>query len=133
MFDASLPSPTTFLLSKGHLEITSDLTITGRGSASTIIDGDGSATGDRVLFLEGTSAFAVSISGVTIRGGASSSVGAIAVTRNDTTVHLFNVAVVQNTGGGILSSGTLTLDHCQVSGNSNLGDGEASPTTARSP
>ena len=122
-FDASLPSPTTFLLSKGHLEITSDLTIIGRGSASTIIDGDGSATGDRVLLTEGTSAFAVSISGVTVQGGTSSSVGAIAVTRSDTTVHLFDVSVIQNTGGGILSSGTLTLDHCHVSGNSNLSYG----------
>ena len=50
-FDPSLPNPATFLLYLGHLQISTDLTITGKGSDRTIIDGDGSVTNDRVFLL----------------------------------------------------------------------------------
>ncbi len=68
-FSAAFPVPTTFLLTLGHLEISTDLTITGNGAAKTMIDGDGAVTSDRVFLLTGGSDFTVTISSVTIRNG----------------------------------------------------------------
>jgi len=74
----------------GDLDIRDDVSINGAGATTTIIDG---AALDRVL---DTFAGAVTISGVTIQNGSPPGGSA---------------------GGGILNSGTLTLDHCTVSGN----------------
>ena len=80
-FNPSLPNPATFLLYLGHLQISTDLTITGNGSDRTIIDGDGSVTNDRVFLLTNpASNFNVTISGVTIQNGKNSVGGGIALT-----------------------------------------------------
>ncbi len=52
----------------GDLDITDNLTIQGAGSGVTIIDGNGSVTGDRVIQIF-TSAAQTSLSGLTIRNG----------------------------------------------------------------
>src|SRR5437868_3572428 len=54
----------------GDLDIKHDLIIQGAGSATTIIDGNGSVTHDRVLQILST-AQNVSLSGMTIRNGES--------------------------------------------------------------
>ena len=124
-FSAAFPSPTTFLLTLGHLEISTDLTITGNGAAKTLIDGDAGVTNDRVFLLTGGSDFAVTISSVTIRNGTSTGGGGGIYVSSGSLV-LSNVTVSANTadsGGGIASDVALTLDHCTVGGNSAITQG----------
>jgi hypothetical protein len=64
----------------GDLDITDDLTITGAGADTTIIDGNGSVTVDRVVQIVGSDPQTM-ISGVTIRNGAGSD-GALQVNGN---------------------------------------------------
>jgi CSLREA domain-containing protein len=52
----------------GDLDITDDLTILGAGSSTTIVDGNGNVTGDRVFQIL-SSAKQTSLSGLTIRNG----------------------------------------------------------------
>jgi large repetitive protein len=52
----------------GDLDVTDDLTLQGAGSASTIVDGNGAVTGDRVFNIL-ASAVNTSLSGLTIRAG----------------------------------------------------------------
>jgi hypothetical protein len=73
----------------GDLDITGDLTLTGAGAGSTIIDGNDAY---RVFHTRAT----VSVSGVTVTGG----------------------FVDGSNGGGIVNSGALTLTDCLVTGNS---------------
>src|SRR5258707_6761494 len=54
--------------SLGDLDVTDDLTLQGAGPSSTIIDGNGAVTGDRVFQIL-SSAKATSLSGLTIRAG----------------------------------------------------------------
>jgi CSLREA domain-containing protein len=125
-FSPSLPNPTTFLLNLGHLQISTDLTITGNGSSNTIIDGDGSATEDRVFQINGSSVVSVTISALTIQNGGSVPTtlhgGGIAAFASFTAaLRLSDVVLTRNTGsggGGIFSIGILTLDHCTISNNS---------------
>ncbi len=121
-FSASLPSPATFQLSLGPLTITSHLTIAGNGATSTIFEGKSGAS---VVVLSALSPapFAVTISGVTIQNGTDGSTGGGGIFVQDSviTLHLSNVTVTDNytanSGGGIRTSGPLTLDHCMVSNN----------------
>jgi len=55
----------------GDLDIDSDVTLVGTGASSTIIDGNGTVTTERVLQISDSSGpdVQVSISGVTVRGG----------------------------------------------------------------
>ena len=76
----------------GDLDINSNITINGAGAGTTIIDGGAL---DRVFHVSG--AFAVNISGVTVRNG----------------------RISDHNGGGIWNdSGTLTITNCTFSGNS---------------
>jgi hypothetical protein len=99
-FDASpgdtinfAPSVTTVTLTSGELVIDRNLTITGPGVSYLTVQVDGSVITARVFHIS-SSAVTVSISGVTISHG--------------------------NTffgGGGILSTGVLTLTGCTISDN----------------
>lgn len=108
----------------GDLDITSVVTISGAGQATTIIDANGI---DRVLDIRPGAS--LEISGVTIQGGnspPSSNGGGISnlggsLTLIDSTVS-GNTALVH--GGGIADGfGTLTLINSTVSGNSASGQG----------
>lgn len=106
----------------GDLDITDDLTITGAGKATTIIDG---GFLDRLFQIHSVT---VDISGVTVQNGScSDSGGGI---WNWGTLTLTSSAVNNNTttganhdGGGIFNGLTMTLTNCTVSSNTASDDG----------
>jgi predicted outer membrane repeat protein len=93
--DFSVPVPGTIILTNGELTINKNLTITGPGADSLTISGN-----DASRIINISSGKAVTITGVTIQDG----------------------KVSNDTGGGILSAGTLWLDNCTVSNNAVDGD-----------
>jgi hypothetical protein len=101
----------------GDLDITSNLTITGAGQATTIVGGGGL---DRVFhILAGSTA---AISGVAVQNGDTGDNGG-GICNEDGTLTLTNSTVSGNSaaswGGGIYSEdGALTLTNSTVSGNS---------------
>lgn len=129
----------------GDLDIKSDLTITGTGSATTIIDGGGL---DRVFHVigGGPPIYIVTISGVTIRNGSASGAlgggfkieysaltlngvvvnanaadvaGGIYVAGSNATLLVNNSFISNNTGGGIYSnSGATSIISSTLNGNS---------------
>ena len=94
-----LPPDTYLLTIVTELGITGNLTITGGGASTTIIDGNKSVRPNSRVLVAG-SGITVNISGVTIRNGGTGGVG-----------------------GGIFNAGTLTLTNSTVSGNNADGDG----------
>lgn len=118
----------------GDLDITDNLTITGAGAASTVIDG-GSI--DRVLHITfAPSLLAVSITGVTVQNGvASPDDNGGGILNEGGTLTLSNVTVADNVGGnrggGIANSETLELTSTTIRGNaSGSGGGIMSTGTA---
>jgi CSLREA domain-containing protein len=102
--DTIILPPNTYLLTLvNELTINGDLTISGSGASTTIIDGSKSVRPDSGVLVV-VPGITVSISGVTIRNG-------VRGTSGDTG------------GGGIFNSGTLTLSNGMVSGNTTLGLG----------
>jgi CSLREA domain-containing protein len=105
----------------GDLDISSTLTILGAGPGSTVIDGNGGVTGDRVFdILTGT----VVISGVTIQHGQvplASNFGGGGIEQLGGALTLENSEVLSNTapdGGGIENlGGVLTIEHSVIRGN----------------
>ena len=96
----SLPPPNSYVLTIAtELGITGNLTITGGGASTTIIDGNKSVRPNGRVLVIG-SGITVNINGVTIRNGG-------------TGVN----------GGGIFNAGTLTLTNSTVSGNDAGDDG----------
>ena len=94
----------------GDLDLTSNITLTGAGAATTIINGGWI---DRVLHVTGV--FTVNISGLTITHGNSSGGGL----RNDGGALTIADSVISdnNSGaaaGGVLNSGTLALVHSTI-------------------
>ena len=116
----------------GDLDITDDVTITGAGADSTILDGNGI---DRIFDI---SASLVAISDLTIRNGnpGPGDNGFGGGLYNSSTLTLRNVVVANNTaaasGGGISNDNDITLTNCVVSGNTaaNFGGGIDNPATA---
>ena len=102
----------------GDLDVLGDLTISGAGAGSTIINGGGV---DRVLHLDPYSAgLIVEVSGATIQGGSTAgSGGGIANIKGTLTLNNSTVSgnEASSYGGGIYSGGTLTLNNSEVSGN----------------
>ena len=103
----------------GDLDITDSVTLLGAGPASTVIDGNGAVTGDRVFQITGT----VVISGVTIEHGQAQNEGGGLVNYHQLT--LINSVIYSNTaihindwGGGIVNSGPLTITHSSILSNS---------------
>src|SRR6266403_2126742 len=118
----------------GDLDITDDVTITGAGAHTTIVDGNGI---DRIFEIVNPASI-VAISSLTIRNGdtvagADADGGGLF---NSGTLTLSNVGVANNTaagnGGGISSVNDLTLTNCVVSGNTAafFGGGIDNPLTA---
>ncbi len=111
----------------GDLDITADLTISGAGAATTIVDG---GRLDRVFhILAGT----VAISGLTIQNGAPVSVAGAGggilnfgtLTLNSSTVSLNSLPPLSGSapGAGIANFGTLTVNSSTVSSNGGGGWG----------
>src|SRR4051812_41440503 len=113
-YTLSRPGANDDLNQSGDLDIRSNIIITGAGSASTIIDGNGS---DRVLDVLGT--HVVGVSGVTIRNGHTSLGGGI---YNRGTMTVTNSSISNNiadqNGGGIYNqAATLTIISSTVGNN----------------
>src|SRR5262249_29450378 len=133
--DVSNPggSPGAYILTiPAELTITDNLTITGGGAPTTIVDGNGSVRSRRVLsvvelLIEGTQFFRpvnVELSGVTIRNGVTDSGGG--GISNDGTLTIINSTISGNrasTGGGLSNraANRLTVIGSTVSGNSATG------------
>ena len=117
----------------GDLDIKDDLTITGAGADSTILDGNGI---DRIFDIF-NSASRVAISSLTIRNGNPGSGSYGGGLYNSSTLTLNRVIVTGNTaavnGGGIENDNDITLTDCVVSGNSavTFGGGLDTALTAR--
>ncbi|MDH5510403.1 MAG: right-handed parallel beta-helix repeat-containing protein, partial [Nitrospinota bacterium] len=100
----------------GDLDISKVVTIQGAGAATTIIDGNGATTGDRVIHV--TAAVALTVDGVTITGGSTaangggiSSLGAVSI---------INSTISGNTAGGsggVLSRSALMVTNSTISNN----------------
>ncbi len=109
-------------LSQGQLTITRDLTITGPDPRSLLISGQAHS---RVFLVDdgsGSIQRSVTISGLTIAGGASDSGGGIL---NREILILRTTTVTGNhsglnTGGGILNSGTLTVQDSTIGANTSF-------------
>lgn len=92
----------------GDWDITSNITMNGAGSGTTIIQAAATPATATERVMQVTNASTVLIDGVTIRNGnKASTLAAAAATR----------------GGGIRNSGSLTLQNCIVSGNNSPGGG----------
>ncbi len=110
------------LAATGDLDITTDVTITGAGSGSTIIDGNGL---DRVFqVMSGATA---TLSAVTVRNGAVHGDIGGGIYNAGGTLSIDNSTISGNSaddtsasggnGGGVYNSGTMTIDSSTVSGN----------------
>jgi CSLREA domain-containing protein len=115
-YTLTLTGPPEDDAANGDLDIKASVTIVGLGADKTIINGNGTVTGDRVFeIVSGT----VSLQFVTIRSGASIPGSGV---YNHATLTLEESAVSGNSGAGILNSaGTLTLNEVTVSGNNGGG------------
>ena len=120
----------------GDLDIADDLTLQGAGSNTTIVDGNGAVTGDRVFQILPTAKY-TSLGGLTIRNGQVDhgrlwdTGGGLtwAGSKNGGYLHLNDVAIVSNTaryGGGLYieysSVETVDLDHVNVHANLSTGN-----------
>jgi CSLREA domain-containing protein len=103
----------------GDLDITESLGIYGVGALSTIIDGNGVVTQDRVM--ETSNGSALSIFDLSIRGGVSQDLGGGIFNQNQSTLTLTNTNVSFNStngdGGGVASFGPLRVTNSVVSAN----------------
>lgn len=124
-----LQANTTYILTRpgidnnalnGDLDIMQNVSIIGAGAGSTIVDGNGSGTNERVFDIPFSNA-SVIIANMTITngeaflvlGGGINNVGKLTLNN----VIISSNTSPSNTGGGIWNSGALTLTNSTVSGN----------------
>jgi len=125
LFQLALTGPGEEAAATGDLDITSDLTITGAGATSTIIDGGGL---DRVLDIAPNGApVSVTINSLAIQNGTASGAPGGAIRVNLGTVVLNDCRLNSNdtdaNGGAINNAGNLTLNRCTLSANTASGNG----------
>jgi hypothetical protein len=110
----------------GDLDVEANVEIIGEGEARTIIDAGGI---DRVMDIYGRIGDAISISRLTLRGGASTAGGALRNGVDPIIVRLSHVTIADSghpeaLGGGILNLGSLLMDRVTIRNNSaNRGGG----------
>lgn len=125
LFQLTLTGPGEEAAATGDLDINSDLTITGAGATSTIIDGGGI---DRALDIAPNGApVSVTINSLAIQNGTASGAPGGAIRVNLGTVVLNDCRLNSNdsdaNGGAINNAGNLTLNRCTLSANTASGDG----------
>lgn len=124
-YTLTIPGENEDAAATGRLDIYSDLTITGAGAATTIIDGGGL---DHVLHVFNPwlvqRVTTVSMRGVTIENGAGWGIVRQSFPPDDSDLNLTDCVVRGNASGGIFSRGgtsdrgaRVTVDRCTVSGN----------------
>jgi CSLREA domain-containing protein len=104
----------------GDLDITDDLTIQGAGSASTIVDGNGAVTGDRVFEVM-SKAQATHLYGITIRNGQAASGGAGLLVHGHGLGSLLQLrdTILENNSSGFVGGG-LAADYSSAAGSLDL-------------
>ena len=114
----------------GDLDITSDVTIIGAGAGATVIDAGGvGGLGDRIFELR--SVGDLDISRLTLTGGNTTASGGAIYARAGTTLHIDQVALVDNLagnmGGGLFNEGVAMITQSVVTsdtaGGAGLGGG----------
>jgi len=115
-------TPQVITLTTGEIDISSDLRVVGPGKDLLTLDGNSSS---RIFSIYGTGSSKVTISGLSLTGGASAQGGAIINAENLT---LKNLAIFNNTatgsGGAVASSiGDLKIVDSQITANSSGDDG----------
>ncbi|MCX6463890.1 MAG: right-handed parallel beta-helix repeat-containing protein [Pseudonocardiales bacterium] len=127
-YTLTVPPAGANLAESGDLDVTRPLTITGDGRAATRIDAGGL---DRVLELHGT-AGNVTLTGLTLTGGATAEAGGALLNGSTGLVRLLQSTVSRSTaveaGGGIMTGGDngpgrLELVDSTVSGNATEAEG----------
>jgi CSLREA domain-containing protein len=133
----TLQADTTYLLTRaghdetalnGDLDITDTVTLLGAGAGSTVLDGNGAVTHDRVLDIRSGVA---TISGVTVRNGKpfeQIARGGGVLVDTGASLSLMASAVISNTaigataaaGGGIQNGGRMTITNSTIAGNSTV-------------
>ena len=124
VFQAGLSG--TITLATGQLSITDSVTITGPGAANLSVSGNNAS---RVFYLyNGTAEIAVTLSGMTVRGGAAT-IGA-GIINFDEDLTLDGMTITGNAasgdGGGLWADGfvmDLTIQNSTISGNTAGDDG----------
>ncbi len=103
---------------RGDLDITDDLTLTGNGAATTIIDGNND---DRIFHIRNSAT--ATISGITIQNGVETGSGGAGVRVEDSSTLSLSDAILTNNdgtggdGGAFHVHGTLNLDRVLLSNN----------------
>lgn len=116
-YTLTIPGPPDILAATGDLDITADLTITGAGASSTIIDGNAI---DRVVEIRPGAT--VDIAGVTIQNGDANGHGGGSILVFGSMLTLVDSTITGSTassGGGVYNtnSSTLTIIGSTISGN----------------
>jgi len=116
----AVPGPGEDAAATGDLDLTENVTITGAGARSTVVDAQGI---DRVLDV--ASGASATISNITVTGGLTAVDGG--GIRNAGVVSLVRDAIVGNrglgSGGGIESSGPTAITESTISGNQAMASG----------
>ena len=128
VFDSSVTG--TITLGGSDLDITTDVTITGPGAPDLTIDGDGMSRIFNVDDGSGGTQRTVSISGLTLTGGVTTYFGGAIFNRETLTIDACEITGNSAFfGGGIYNNGSLTVTNSTLTGNSASSAGGASPTT----
>jgi Zn-dependent metalloprotease len=123
-YTLTLPGNLEEAASSGDLDITSDLTITGTGANTTIIDGNGSVLQDRVFDIK--DAYTVNFSDLTIRGGNSQASNGGGISNYGGILTLNRVVLRDNvagSGGFLLNRGTTVITDSNIYNNTAAYDG----------
>jgi predicted outer membrane repeat protein len=124
----ALPMPSTIDLTLGELPVTSNIYIAGPGARNLTVQRSFAAGTPqfrifKVQFAE-ASPIPLTIRGLTIKNGSTTSDGGAIFTDYGSTLQLFDVVITNNTassGGGIFSAGKLVLTRSLVSSNTSTG------------
>jgi len=105
----------------GDIDISEAVTIRGAGAATTLVDGNGAVTGDRIFHFLST-ADASGVSGLTLSNGNASAHGGAIYTTNDLAVDdvIFQNNQAGSNGGALASwttTATMTVSNATFTGN----------------
>jgi hypothetical protein len=109
----------TYTLTSGALSITSDMTISGAGAGSTVVDGSGLSNDFNL-----TGSITANFSGLTIRHAGGGSTTGVGILGNQATINVTACDLTNNAVDGIKTgSGSVTVANSTFSNTSQTGEG----------